>query len=73
MNFWQKAFVVFCHVTNFQDATSKPIVPFGLTFRKVARSSYGDSNASIGPGLGGSPILVDTSRHIIPRYMVWVI
>ena len=67
MNSWQTAVIVFCHITNFQDANSKPIVPFGLTFRKVSRSLYGDSNASIGPGLGGSPILVDMSRHIIPR------
>ena len=69
MNLWQKVIVVFCHIISFQGANAKPIVPFSLTFRKVSRSLYDDSNASIGPGIGGSPILVDTRHRIIPRYM----
>ena len=41
---------------------SAPIIPFRINFGKVQRSLDEDTSASIGPGLGGSPILVDT-RH----------
>ena len=36
-----------------------PIIPFDFWFGKVSRP---DDDASIGPGLGGSPILVDTTN-----------
>ena len=51
-----------------QDTCSTPIVPLSLNFRKVVKPfliKVDSSDASIGPGLGGSPILVDTSQHKI--------
>ena len=68
MTFWRKVVTLLCTIITLDNVNSKPIVPLGLTFRKVSRLLYDDSNASIGPGLGGSPILVDTSRHTVPRY-----
>ena len=49
-----------------QDTYSTPIVPLSLNFENVVRPfsiKVDSSDASIGPGLGGSPILVDTSQH----------
>ena len=49
-----------------QDSSSTPIVPLSWNFKKVVRPlsiKVDSSDASIGPGLGGSPILVDTSQH----------
>ena len=62
MAIWKISVAIIFHVM-FHSTSSVPIVPLSLTFGKVLRPPYDDSNASIGPGLGGSPILVDTRHH----------
>ena len=68
MNVLKKTVILVCHLIIFQTATAVPIIPFSVLFGKVSRPQTlnDDSNASIGPGLGGSPILVDTRRHANP-------
>jgi len=59
-------FLLISYLSICQDTCSTPIVPLSLNFKKVVRPfliKVDSSDASIGPGLGGSPILVDTSQH----------
>ena len=58
--------VVLCNVITLKSTYSAPIIPFRITFGKDHRSLDEHTSASIGPGLGGSPILVDT-RNINNR------
>ena len=58
--------IVLCNVITIQTVNSTPIIPFKISFGEVQRSSDEHTSASIGPGLGGSPILVDT-RNINNR------
>ena len=51
---------IFCNIIALKGMNSIPIIPLSLSFGRLPQSSIEDSNASIGPGLGGSPILVDT-------------
>ena len=53
------------HFIVIQSAIAVPIIPLSLLFGEVSRSHTldRDSNPSIGPGLGGSPVLVDTRNH----------
>ena len=60
-------FLLASYLSMLRDIDSTPIVaPLGLDLKKVVRPfliKVDSSDASIGPGLGGSPILVDTSQH----------
>ena len=59
-------FLFVSYLSICQDTYSTPIVPLSLNFENVVRPfsiKVDSSDASIGPGLGGSPILVDTSQH----------
>ena len=66
MKLTQTLTIMLFQVMALQVANPAPIIPLSAIFGKVSRSrsSYGDSTASIGPGLGGSPILVDTSKSV---------
>ena len=59
-------FLLVSYLSILRDIASTPIVPLSLNFKKVVRPfsiKVDSGDASIGPGLGGSPILVDTSQH----------
>ena len=60
MTAWKISIAIFCTAILFEKTSSVPIVPLSVLLGTNSRSSFEDTNASIGPGLGGSPILVDT-------------
>ena len=63
------ATAIFCNIIALKRINSTPIIPLSIFFGKVPHSHIEDSHASIGPGLGGSPILVDTRPHNYNRYL----
>ena len=60
---------IFCNIISLKQIHSAPIIPLSLSFGKLPQLSIEDTNASIGPGLGGSPILVYTRPYNYNRYL----
>ena len=69
MNISANRDILLCFLTILQSVTPVPIIPFKIVFGKVSRPQTlnDDTTASIGPGLGGSPILVDTRHQANPK------
>lgn len=61
--------IIFFNIIALKQINSTPIIPLSLSFGKLPQLSIEDTDASIGPGLGGSPILVNTRPHNYNRYL----
>ena len=65
------ATAIICNIIVLKRIDSTPIIPLSLSFGRVPQSHIEDSHASIGPGVGGSPILVDTRPLNYNRYLFY--